>query len=84
MKLPPSLRRMTRKALGMGSAVAIAPSALRELAARESVLTIAVGVLQPGSIDPALPGEQRSATLGTLAAVVANESRQRAIVLHCG
>ena len=75
---------MTRKALGMGSAVAITPAALRELAARESVLTIAVGVLSPGSIDPALPGEQRSATLASLAAVVATESRQRAIVLHCG
>lgn len=34
MKLPPSVRRMTRKALGMGSAVAIAPAELRELAAR--------------------------------------------------
>lgn len=68
----------------MGSATAITPAALRELSTREPVLTIAIGMVRPGAIDPALPGEQRSATLATLAAVVANESRQRPIVLHCG
>ena len=84
MKLPASMRAMTRKAIGIGSAEPITPTALHALAAREPVLTIAVGVVRPGAVDPALPGEQRSATLGTLAAIVAGESRQRAIVLHCG
>jgi hypothetical protein len=84
MKLPPSLRNLTRKVIGSGSARPITPTELAALAAREPVLTIAVGVVRRGAPDPALPGEQRGATLGTLAAMVAGEPRDRPIVLHCG
>lgn len=68
----------------MGKALSIAPQELRTLAARESVVVIGVGVVSPGAIDPGLPGEQRTASLMTLARVVADVPRERAIVLHCG
>ena len=50
------------------------------LAAREPVVVIAVGMIAVGG----LPGEQRAASLSTLAEVVADVPRERAIVLHCG
>jgi hypothetical protein len=40
--------------------------------------------VRPGAIDPQLPGDQRVASLVTLANVVADVPRERAIVLHCG
>lgn len=84
MKVPPAARRLARRVLGVGKAPAIEPAELPSLVAREPVVFVAVGVLAPGQIDPALPGEQRAATLGTLARVVADLPRERAIVLHCG
>lgn len=84
MKLPAPLRTLTRKVIGSASAPSISPAELHVLAAAEPVLTIAVGVLRPGEPDPALPGEQRTATLVTLAGVVAGEPHDRPIVLHCG
>jgi hypothetical protein len=68
----------------MAKAPAIAPVDLQALAEREPVVVIGVGVLSPGAIDPALPGDQRTASLRTLADVVADVPRARAIVLHCG
>jgi hypothetical protein len=84
MKIPATARRLARRTLGMGKAPAIAASELQTLAAREPVVVVAVGMLAPGAIDPALPGEQRTASLRTLAGVVADVPRERAIVLHCG
>lgn len=84
MKLPAAARRLTRRTIGMGRASAISPEALHALAASEAVLVIGVGVVRPGTSDPRLPGEQRVASLRSLASVVAEVPRQRAIVLHCG
>ena len=84
MKIPASLRRLTRRSLGIGRAEPIAPDALHALARREPVVVIAVGIVAPGATDPRLPGEQRTASLRTLAAAVADLPRERAIVLHCG
>jgi len=84
MRLPGSLRRLTRRSLGMGRVAAIAPAALYELAAREPVIVVGVGVVAPGSIDPRLPGEQRTASLFSLATVLADVPRSQPIVLHCG
>jgi hypothetical protein len=68
----------------MAKASPIAPQDLQALAAREPVVVVSVGILKPGAIDPGLPGDQRSASLVTLADVVADVPRERAIVLHCG
>ncbi len=68
----------------MSRAQPIAPEALHALAAREDVLVIGVAVVRSGTQDPRLPGEQRVASLMSLARVVADVPRQRAIVLHCG
>jgi hypothetical protein len=84
MKLPPVLRDLTRKAIGMGAAGSISPHALRELAEQEPVVVVGVGMVRPGASDPRLPGEQRVASLITLASVVADLPKQQAIVLHCG
>ena len=75
---------MTRRSLGMGKAQSIEPQELQALAAREPVVVVAVGLVRPGVIDPQLPGEQRAASLVTLATVVANVPHDHAIVLHCG
>ena len=69
---------------GIGRSEPISPEALMTLAARESVLVIGVGMVAAGTVDPRLPGEQRTASLLTLASVVADVPRQRAIALHCG
>lgn len=84
MKLSAGARRFTRKSIGLGGARAISPSALEELAHREAVVVIGVGILRAGATDPRLPGEQRVASLLTLARTVKDLPRQRAIVLHCG
>ena len=68
----------------MGKAPAIAPMELQALAAREPVVVVGVGVISAGAIDPGLPGDQRTASLRSLADVVADVPRERAIVLHCG
>jgi hypothetical protein len=68
----------------MGRAQSISPDALRELARTEPVVVIGVGMLAPGPLDPRLPGDQRSASLLSLASIVADLPRQQAIALHCG
>lgn len=84
MKLPAVARKLTRKSIGAGRARAISPEALHELASREDVVVIGVGMLRAGTSDPRLPGEQRVASLLTLARTVEDVPRQRAIALHCG
>lgn len=84
MKLPAAARRLARRTIGMARAQPIAPDALHELAKREEVLVIGVAVVRSGTPDSRLPGEQRVASLFTLASVVADVPRQRAIVVHCG
>lgn len=81
MKLPTSVRSLTRRALGLGAARSI--SAM-ELDALEQVVVIGVGVVSAGTRDRRLPGEQRVASLLTLRKVVADLPRQQPIVLHCG
>ena len=83
MKLPAAARRLMRRSIGAGRAPSISPETLHELAEREPVVVIGVGILRPGVIDPRLPGEQRVASLVTLARVVEDLPRQRAIALHC-
>ena len=83
MKLPSAARRFTRRSIGVGRAQSISPEALHELAAREPVVVIGVGIVRPGATDPRLPGEQRVASLVTLDRVVEDLPRQRAIALHC-
>ena len=83
MKLSAGARRLTRRSVGVGHAPSISPEALHELAAGEPVVVIGVGILRPGVRDPRLPGEQRVASLVTLAHVVEDLPRQHAIVLHC-
>ena len=83
-RLPASVRTFTRRSIGMSKARPITPDALRELAVREDVLVIGVGMVRPGSRDPRLPGEQRTASLLSLVDSVAGVPKQRAIVLHCG
>ena len=84
MKLPSAARKLTRRTMGMGRATAIAPEALRELSEREDVLVIGVGMMRDGAIDERLPGEQRTASLISLASVVDGVAHDRPIVLHCG
>jgi len=84
MKLPAGARRLARASIGIGRARSITPTALHDLAAREAVVVIGVGIVGSGAIDPRLPGQQRAASLRSLAGVVADLPRQRAIVLHCG
>jgi hypothetical protein len=84
MKLSAGARRFTRKSIGLGRARSISPDALEELARRETVVVIGVGIVRAGTTDPRLPGEQRIASLLTLARTVEDLPRQRAIVLHCG
>jgi hypothetical protein len=84
MKVPSIARRATRRMMGMGRAPSIAPLELHALAAREPVVIVAVGIARAGGVDPQLPGEQRTASLMTLAEVVADVPRDRPIVLHCG
>jgi hypothetical protein len=81
MKLPANVRRLTRVTMGMGRAEPIAPAALHAL---DNPLVIGVGMVRAGSRDPRLPGEQRVASLLTVANVVADVPRSRPIVLHCG
>ena len=61
IKLPAAARRLTRRSIGMSRAQPIAPEALHDLAQREEVLVIGVGLVRPGTQDPRLPGEQRVA-----------------------
>jgi hypothetical protein len=84
MKIPPAARQLTRSLLGMGKTPSIAPRELEALARAEPVVVVAVGVVRPGTIDPHLPGEQRVASLATLARVVSDVSHARPIILHCG
>lgn len=84
MRLPASVRRLARRSLGMGRVAAIAPEALHALAAREPVIVVGVGVVGPGVLDPRLPGDQRTASLFSLATVLADVPRAHPIVLHCG
>lgn len=84
MKLSARTRRLARRTIGLGGAASITPEALHALAAREPVVVVGVGVTGPGARDPRLPGEQRTASLFSLAQVVADVPRERAIVLHCG
>ena len=84
MKLPAGARRLARRSIGMGRAQPISPTALHDLASHDDVVVIGVGIVGPGAIDPRLPGEQRTASLSSLANVVADLPRERAIVLHCG
>jgi hypothetical protein len=79
VKLPSSIRKLAQRATGAGKSVGISPEALEAAAKREAVL-----VLSFGEIDDRLPGEQRRATLGDLAAICAGVSRDRLIVAHCG
>jgi hypothetical protein len=83
VKLPAGVRRLTRRSIGVGRARSISPEALDELARSEDVVVIGVGIVRPGTIDPRLPGEQRVASLMTLARIVQDLPRQRAIALHC-
>ncbi len=83
MKVPARLRRLTLRSLGMGRASSLTPAALHALAVREPVIVIGVGVVGAGTTDPRLPGQQRTASLFSLASVVADLPRQHAIVLHC-
>lgn len=84
MKVPPTARQLTRRLLGMGKAPSISPPELAVLARAEPVVIVAVGLVRSGVVDAQLPGEQRVASLGTLARVVADVPRDRPIVLHCG
>ncbi|HEY5923758.1 MAG TPA: hypothetical protein VIV11_18880, partial [Kofleriaceae bacterium] len=84
VKLPAAARGFTRRAIGVGAAQPIAPAALAELASREPVIVIGVGMVGAGALDPRLPGEHRVASLVSLADAVADLPKQRAIVLHCG
>ena len=84
MKLSAGARRVTRKSIGLGRALSISPDALEELARRETVVVIGVGIVRMGATDPRLPGEQRVASLLTLARTARDLPRERAIVLHCG
>lgn len=84
IKLPPAARHVMRRSIGLAGAKTISPRALHELATHENILVIAVGMVRPGTLDPRLPGEQRTASLLSLASTVADVPRQRAIVLHCG
>src|SRR5262245_60499845 len=83
-KLPAGARRLARRSIGIGRAQPISATALHELASRDDVVVIGVGMLGPGAIDPRLPGEQRTASLSSLPSVVADLARDRVIVLHCG
>lgn len=84
MKLPAIARDLTRRSLGMGKARSITPTDLQQLASVERVVVIGVGLLRAGATDPRLPGEQRVASLLTLAKVVEDLPRQQAIAMHCG
>lgn len=84
MKLPAGARKFARRTMGMGRSQPIAPEALHELAAREDVLVISVGMVRPGTTDPRLPGEQRTASLASLATVLEDVPHTRPIILHCG
>jgi predicted dinucleotide-utilizing enzyme len=84
MKLPSSVRKITRLGLGLRKSEGISPTELQALAAREDVLVLSVGMLSNGGIDERLPGEQRTTSLANLAATVAGVSKARSIVTHCG
>ncbi len=84
LKVPPTARQLTRRLLGMGKAPSISPLELAALVKTEPGVVVAVGIARDGRIGPALPGEQRVASLGTLAQVVADVPRERPIVVHCG
>jgi hypothetical protein len=84
VRLPAAARRLTRRSIGLGRARSISPEALHELATSEPIVVIGVGIVRPGTIDPRLPGEQRVASLVTLAHAVEDLPRQHAIALHCG
>jgi hypothetical protein len=84
VKIPTIARELTRKSIGLGKSKSVTPEDLRDLAAREPVVVIGVGMVRAGSTDPRLPGTQRVASLLTLSSVVADVPRQHAIVLHCG
>jgi hypothetical protein len=84
VKLPGVARKLARRTMGMARAQPITPAALHALAAREPILVIGVGVLRAGTADPRLPGEQRAASLGSLASVIADVPRSHPIILHCG
>jgi hypothetical protein len=79
MKFPRPVALFIRRLLGTGEAPGIDVRALRDLAAREPVLVVAMG-----SRDPSLPGEQVDATPSSLESVVRSVPRDRAIVTHCG
>ncbi len=83
MKLPPVVRGLTRRAIGIGTATSISPEDLRELAAQEPVVVVGVGIVREGVTDPRLPGRQRVASLLNLETVVGDLPKQQAIVLHC-
>lgn len=80
MKLPARVRHYTRSAIGLRKSVAITPAELQAAAAREAVLVVTLG----SAPDPRLPGEQRAASLGSLAQICAGVPRDRLIVAHCG
>jgi hypothetical protein len=84
MKIPARLRQLTRRTLGMGAAESLDPEGLHELAAREPVIVVGIGLVRPGAIDARLPGEQRTASLVNLSSVLADVPKDRPIVLHCG
>jgi hypothetical protein len=84
MKIPARFRQLTRRTLGMGAAESIDPEELQELAAREPVVVVGIGLVRDGSTDARLPGEQRTASLVNLTSVLADVPRDRPIVLHCG
>ncbi len=84
MKFPPRLRQLTRTALGLGTSTSITPEALHDLAEREDVLVLSVGIVSAGAIDARLPGEQRGTSLANLAAAVGGVPKDRPIVTHCG
>lgn len=84
MKVPAFARKLARRSIGVRRARAISPAELRDLAGREHVVVIGVGIVRAGATDARLPGDQRVASLLSLAAVVADVPRQHAIVLHCG
>ena len=84
MKLPTAVRQVTRTMIGVRAAEPIGPAQLQALARREDVVVVAVGMLAAGHIHAALPGEQRAASLASLATVLADVPHDRAIVLHCG
>lgn len=84
MKLPGRIRQLTRTALGLRKSEAITPAELQTLVSREEVIVVSVGIMSNGAADERLPGVQRSASLGNLAAVLADVPKHRAIVTHCG